>query len=201
MKAPFNTRCDIYYGPEGTTPGALRASDVPCRFVPDLCFVDVELPLLDSTQYLTVEELIPTGPSFTETDVGKYAVNFQVADRISLEVGLPPTLVVYRVESRVWDTGEEYWRAHLGPEFPAGDVGCDSYQLSPWGVHIDRTGPMMWGDGDSIMTTDGEGNWDLEDVGDGIHYYASAWDGHGTQTFATLDDPPMTVDVICQEGE
>jgi len=199
MRAPYNHRIDLYYGPEGSNPGGLKASDIPCRIVVDICFIDMELPLLESLAYVTLDEVLPTGASWFETGEGKYNVNFQVADRVALAVGLPPSLVVYRVESRNWDTGAPYFRAHLGPDFDVPEVGCESYQLSPWGILISRTGPTTWGDVDTIMTTDGAGNWDILDVGDDIHYFVSDWDGEGTATLWSLQDPPQSVDAICQE--
>lgn len=187
MRATFNRNIDLYHGPASGTPGDIRESDIPARLVGDVCFVDSDTPLSLTLAYLTMEDAEPIGPKLTLISPGLYTYDFGFADRVSLTHEGSVSFVVYRVETRTWDTGEPYWRAHIGPEFEQ-VYGCQRYDISPWSVSIYRSTGSSWGeDGDSVLTTDGAGNWELIDVGDDIHYTAMGWDGSGSQMFSRVD--------------
>jgi len=199
MRADFDNVVDLYWGETTATPGVLRESAVPCRIVPDEAFVDTVEPLSLSEAYITMAEVEPMGPSWTETSPGIWEVDLGKGDGVTLhEAGLILWNVV-RVERRTWADGTDYWRAHVAPVVES-PIGCEGYGTSPWGLFLFRTSDATWGDAETSLITDGDGNWELVDVGDDIHYTLSEWDGHGTGTFTRVDDPEETVDVICSES-
>jgi len=199
MRAEFNNSVDLYWGDTTASPGVLRESAVPCRIVPDEAFVDAVEPLSESEAYITMEEVEPMGPSWTETSPGIWEVDLGKGDGVTLhEAGIILWNVV-RVERRTWPDGTNYWRAHVAPVVVE-PIGCDSYGTSPWGIFLFRTSDSTWGDAETVLLTDGEGNWELTDVSDDLHYTVSGWDGHGTITLTQVENPEITVDLTCGDA-
>lgn len=113
MRAPFNTLCTIYAGPGTATPGAPRATDVPCRLVPDPMFIDVDAPLSLSLHYLTLTGAVPLGPTITDLGGGEYKLEYAKSDRIEVNSHPDDVWIVVRTEFCIGDPPAPYYRASL----------------------------------------------------------------------------------------
>jgi len=56
-RAPFNTTCDLIWGPLHPGAGTIRVADVPCRVVNSLVIDEQEFPLNLEEAYVTMEEM------------------------------------------------------------------------------------------------------------------------------------------------
>lgn len=191
MRAPFDRLIDLFYGPATATPGAPFATEIPARLVPDDAFVDVEMPLLLSSYYLTLEEVEPAGPTTTNTVLRQWLYDFGMANTVSLTSGEPATHCVARVESRTWPTGENYWRAHIVPILDPLPSVCslgyaEQFEVRTSGgtliATLDRVGPTTWAD--ETWTLYAEDGDDPDDdcfsiwrVTDGTTTWGNVWDG------------------------
>lgn len=201
MRAPNNGMVDLYYGPGSPGGGGLKASAIPSRIVVDAYFREVDAPYEAIVAYCAFDQSAgsPAGPSWSYAAGGLWTADFSMADRLSSSTGSPPDWIVARVETCIPTVGNPYYRLHLVAEYVAEDVGCEYYSISPWGLLVYRIAPLQWSDGtgDTILSTDGEGHWEVFDVADDLHYVAASWDGTGTQEFEGVEQPEVTIDVAC----
>lgn len=111
MRAPFDTTCDLIYGPGGLSPGTVYATGV-CRFVP-LSPEDILLDPLDERQgYITMEFAIPNQPGVVNSNP-LYAVNYDESDLIAIPTGSVPQYQVLFVERMTYRTHPVYYRVHV----------------------------------------------------------------------------------------
>jgi len=198
VRAPFDRFMDIYYGPATTTPGALKYSELASRVVPDIAFVDTQLPLQKSRAYYTTEDLTPIGAMILNPAALQYNYNFGFADQVALTHGGPITHVVLRVELRTWHTGLPYWRAHIAPLLDILPTVCqisyaEEYMVqffpaAPFGPFV-RIGPTTWIFG--AWTLQAEitpasplcgSTWHLTNADPG--FWVAFWNGAGSAAFA-----------------
>jgi len=204
MRAPFDRFIDLYFGPDTTTPGAPKAVGVPARLVPDEAFIDVEDPLSLSELYLTMDEVEPAGATTVNTELQKWTFDFGQGDLVALTEGGEITHQVLRVEVRSWETGENYWRAHICPLLDELPSECSTEYAEEWWLYrlgvfvagpLIRSGPKTWFLGDWTLEAEiGPVNpdtcqsyWQL--TGPGVVYGALTY---GT---ALMSLPPVSGDI------
>jgi hypothetical protein len=110
-RAPFDTSCDIYYGPGGLSPGAKYAT-ANCRFVPDTIEGPLLYPLTDRVAYITMDSVVPNQPSVSGTDEN-VSYDYDASDIIAIPSGGTPVYQVLFVERLAYRTHTPYVRAHV----------------------------------------------------------------------------------------
>jgi hypothetical protein len=127
-RLPYNTSCDLIYGPSGLNPGVSYATG-PCRLVGELVQVPSILPLSDRVSYLTLDFAIPNQAKITSSWPTVDA-DYSYADLVAVPSGIPPNYQILFVESVQPALSPSYLRCHLqryGSYPPvSGCFGCAS---------------------------------------------------------------------------
>jgi hypothetical protein len=109
-RASFNTTCDLVYGPSGAIPNAVYASG-PCRVVPELYEIPLQVPLSARVVYITLDFAVPNGPGISVA-APIYTFDYDFADTIVVPSGGSTTYEVLFVEQVDYLGHPTYWRAH-----------------------------------------------------------------------------------------
>lgn len=152
MRAPFDRLIDLYYGPDTASPLELKAANVPARLVVDDAFFERGDPFTQIVGYLTMDAIEPGAPEVGEQFGLDYTIKFGTGDFVSLTPGGPITHQVLRADVRIWETGSNYWRAHISPLLDVTPSECsldytEEYKIFVGGVYqftMTRTGPTTW---------------------------------------------------------
>jgi len=125
-RLPFDTTCDLIYGPSGSIPNTVYAT-CSCRVVRENYQLPDTLPLTLRRAYITLDAFLPTGPQVVQTG-SSFASNYDFSDRIAVPSGSVPNWSVLFVETVNYLTEPQYYRAHVqtfGSVPPiAGCSGC-----------------------------------------------------------------------------
>lgn len=159
MRAPFNTTCDVFFGPGSATPGALRGT-CQARFVPahGVSLTGPGAPL--RVAWVTMQAVKPQG-AWTRLAFG---YDPGLGDQVAVPAGGLKQWWVLFVEEISWRNRERYYRANIVllplprriappppgapgrgglwcPEAGGVEVGrANSSPLPPGGVEISRPG-------------------------------------------------------------
>jgi len=108
MRQPFNTTCDLYEGPGGAIPLALRGT-FDCRLVFEDAITTIGTGAPDIPYYLTIQGIVPKGYWTSETGIGDFAK----ADLVAVPSGSPIRFRVLYVDEINWLSQPTYFRAYL----------------------------------------------------------------------------------------
>lgn len=117
-RAPFNTTCDVYCGPESASPGALRGT-FDCRLVLQTGIVLTGTGHPVRVSWVTMDAIQPRG----SWDIPSFDVTPGKADQIAIPSGTLPAWWVIFSEKVDWKGRPVYYRAHVAalPLPPDGD--------------------------------------------------------------------------------
>lgn len=177
-RAPFDTTCDLIYGPSGLVPDTVYASDVPCHFVAE----DYQIPQLyrldERVAYITSESL--PNQALVSGSSSNPSYNFDYADRIAIPSGSDPLYLVLFNEVVDYDGQPIYTRTHVSLINDISYIeGCGDCEYSPsqWRVTWSGTGYDRPFDGEPFILEYNIGSspictWEYTD---GSTYYAGLY--------------------------
>lgn len=141
MRAPYNTTCDLIYGPSGLVPFTVYASG-NCRLIPESIQAIQIAPLNLRYGYITLDFAMPNQASVS--NVGDiFTTDYSFADLIAIPTGNSFNFRVLWVEIVTYLSHAPYFRAqvqNLAPIFPVTLCnGCVSSPLQ-WQVSWSGSG-------------------------------------------------------------
>lgn len=212
MRAPFDRLIDLYYGPDTNDPLVLRMADVPARFVIEDAFFDRGDPFTQVVGYLTMDAIEPSAPEVTDQFGLDYTIAFGTGDFVALAPGAPVTHQVLRAELRTWQTGENYYRAHVAPLLTVAPSECSyeyAQQYRCWDQYtrdfiVNRIGPVTWTYNEWTLSAEtlgppGTGCFSRWILSNGVHTWNSDYYGGEEWSFYSPDGgTPITFIIIPQ---
>jgi len=126
MRAPFNTTLGVRYGSRSVVgpPGAVWASDIPCRVVPQTEITQGQFPFTLSSAWVTVDAVRLHGPFTSSPWLGAVFTDQLAADEVSFPGLDGPWFSVQREEDVQPFGRDPYWRYLLVP--------LSSVVVPPW---------------------------------------------------------------------
>jgi hypothetical protein len=129
-RKPFDTSCDLIYGPNGLVPNTVYATG-SCRVVPLITETPFVPPLSQQTAYITLDFAIPNGPRVTGSDP-VWTYDYSYADVIAVPAGNIVSYQVIEVQRVLYRSHAVYYRAYVRPVGSSPPIsGCFGCALSP----------------------------------------------------------------------
>lgn len=150
MRLPFNTTCDLYYGPSSATPGMLRGT-FPCRYVVEDAIFTVGSGVPNIPAYMTIDAVMPTG-AFTIPELG---LDPGLSDQVSIPSGTSPKFWVIYTDQILWKWHTPYYRAYLVRLPLPGDHGGVILNTSALTNYFYTWPPLPAGSGGVLLNSSG----------------------------------------------
>lgn len=153
MRAPYDTTCDLVYGPSGAVPGTVYSTR-SCRLVFDSHELIQSLPFSERVAYITMDGPAANSYRFTDHGGGDYDLDFSFADLVAVPSGGVPGYQVLFVEEVVYKSHPVYYRVHVQNVAPHGVAtfhadgiwipppGVVSVSVQAWGCGGSRANPF-----------------------------------------------------------
>lgn len=114
-RGPYDTTCDLIYGPSGASPGTVYAT-TNCRVVPLFTEKPLLYPLSLRTAYITMD-LLPNQAQVVGT-LPNPALDWDFADRLAVPTGSAANYMALWSESMLWRAQALYYRTLVMPLAP-----------------------------------------------------------------------------------
>jgi len=115
--APFNTTCDLIYGPLHPGAGTVRVANVNCRIVDSLVIDEQEFPMNLEEAYITLDAMPIGYGTFNGLDQALQPFvswEFDNADRVAFPSGGAATHgIIWHEAIPAIGTQPAYWRARI----------------------------------------------------------------------------------------
>lgn len=174
-RAAFNTTCDIYEGPGGSSPGSLIGT-FDCRFVIADSINMVGVGAINPIGWITLDGVEPVG---VWTNPG-WGVDPGLANQIAVPSGSSPSLWVFWVEEIIHGSQSPYYRATVGalplPSAPPDGLTCTS--AVPTNTNVVETFTAIPSPGEKWwVLTMSPGSWIIDFIVDNINGGVEVFEG------------------------